>query len=62
MIDVETGPDWALVTARGGSRRERGARIAAWKRGNPDASLVRIERSETYDFGHATYAQYELPK
>jgi hypothetical protein len=62
MIDVETGPGWALVVAYGGNRRSRGSRIAAWKRSHPEATLVRIERSETYGFQSASYAHYELPK
>jgi hypothetical protein len=46
-----------MVTARGGSRRERGSSIGAAVRGKGWA-LVDVSYSETYGFQSATYARY----
>lgn len=50
------------VVARGGSRRERGATIAAYVRRNGGTAHLRrvhIYYSESYGFQSATYARYE---
>jgi hypothetical protein len=46
-----------LVTARGGTRRERGSSIGAAVRGK-GWLLVGVSYSETYGFQSATYARY----
>lgn len=52
----------ALVSARGGTRRERGAVIGAWVRKNPGVLLVATSYSETYGFLTCTYMRYVMPK
>jgi hypothetical protein len=51
------------IDARGGTRRERGAAIAAAARnyGKP-LKRVRISYSETYGFLPASYARYEITR
>lgn len=51
------------ITAYGGTRRERGAAIAAASR-NYGKALRRyhISYSETYGFQSATYARYEITR
>jgi hypothetical protein len=61
-VEVNTGPGWALVTAEGGNRRSRAARIAAWSRKNAGAVKTRVGYSETYGFQTQTVAHFELPK
>jgi hypothetical protein len=56
---AQSGIRLVEITARGGTRRERGAEIAAAVRSHPK----RLERfsvtySETYGFLSATYARY----
>jgi hypothetical protein len=52
------GTDIVDVTARGGSRRQRGSAIAAYVRTHPQLERVHISYSETYGFQTATYARY----
>lgn len=58
-VDVRTHGRWMWVTARGGTRRQRGAAIAAKVRG---LTVRRVSRSysETYSFLSATYTRYEV--
>lgn len=56
---AQSGTRLVEITARGGTRRERGAQVAAAVRTHPK----RLERfsitySETYGFLPATYAKY----
>ena len=53
MVDIE---------ARGGTRRERGAAIAAAARRDPAArlELVSMSYSETYGFLPASFARYRV--
>lgn len=50
------------IEARGGTRRERGATIAAYVRMHPGMERVHIHYSETYGFQSATYARYRKVK
>jgi hypothetical protein len=56
-VSVSVHPDRVLVTARGGTRRERGSSIGAAVRGK-GWLLVGVSYSETYGFQSATYARY----
>jgi hypothetical protein len=50
------------VVAYGGTRRERGATIAAWVRHNGGSGrlrLVSIRHDEAYGFQSGTFARYE---
>lgn len=56
MVDIE---------ARGGTRRERGAAIAAvarrpWRHPARRLELIHISYSETHGFLEATYARYRV--
>ena len=65
-VDVQEEPSGApgvtvvYITARGGTRRQRGAAIAAEVRKHPgELSLTqKMTYSETYGFQTATYARY----
>lgn len=49
------------VAARGGTRRERGAAIAAFVRKYPESLVsVHFSYSETHGFLSATYARYKI--
>lgn len=58
-VTVEEMDGYMWVTARGGTRRERGAAIGAAVRGRRVKRLS-ISYSETYGFLSATYARYEV--
>lgn len=57
VVRVEETGCWAIVTAYGGTRRERGSSIGAVVRGKGWA-LSSVSYSETYGFQSATYARY----
>lgn len=65
-ISVRFTPGSTIVDieARGGSRRERGARIAAAVRREKQNGItlksVSVSYSETYGFLSATYARYSV--
>jgi hypothetical protein len=56
-VDVWETDTRVTVTARGGSRRERGSSIGAAVRGRGWA-LVGVYYSETYGFQSASFARY----
>lgn len=58
-VSIEESGDYLRITARGGTRRERGAAIGAAVRGRRVKRLS-ISYSETYGFLSATYARYEV--
>lgn len=48
------------LEAVGGTRRQRGAVIAAYIRKHRGLTLVHVSYSETYGFQTATYARYRV--
>lgn len=59
MVAISKYDNRMFISARGGTRRERGSAIGAARRG-VRAELVSITYSETYGFQSATYATYEV--
>lgn len=53
-----TGTTFVDLTARGGTRSERGAAIAAYVRTHPGMERFHLSYSETPGFQTATYARY----
>lgn len=55
------GPDVRVVdvSARGGSRQQRGSTLAAWARKHPEFRRVSVSYSETFGFQTCTYVRYE---
>lgn len=58
-VDVHEREFVVKITARGGTRRQRGAAIGAVVRGRRDLELAHVSYSETHGFQSATYATYE---
>ena len=56
-VDIDETDTRVVVTARGGTRRERGSRVGAVVRGR-GLKLSHVNYSETYGFQSATYATY----
>jgi hypothetical protein len=58
-IDVSECPISVYINAFGGTRRQRGAAIAAYLRSRSDiGEKLFISYSEAYGFNTATYARY----
>lgn len=57
QVDATAGMMW--VTARGGTRRQRGSAIGAVVRGRT-VERIHIRYSETYGFQTATYITYRV--
>ena len=60
-VEITECPVSFYMTARGGTRRERGAALAAQVRKHVGLTLMWINYSETYGFDTATYARYSKP-
>lgn len=58
-VDIEATGGRMWVTARGGTRRERGSAIGAAVRGR-SVELISRSYSETYGFLSATYVTYRV--
>lgn len=57
-VEISECTHTVKVTARGGTRRQRGSAIGAAVRGRRDLVLLCCTYSETYGFQSATYARY----